>query len=299
MARVYRGISRWSRTSSTMISRPPPIGGRFTRPRAGELVDVPLAGARRDRWRRIYGLSAVVELAKHGTDAGVLPAQRAWLLRQHPKRRRGQRRRQYRQELHLAEPPMSTSLEWSERPLPDASDAFGLIDRLIEEEKIDCFWEKPGRFVGAWTKKHFDAQARRLAMAYHGSSAVRRSTWKARAAARRNRQRLLLRRHGRRAVGQVASGARSWAAARCSSPAQQARGLYQSSGDGHPPERRRMACRDRPRSGFRRRCGDRDEWLYRQVFTPGAQTSVACCPGRWLPIIATEELTKRRSLRHR
>ena len=39
-----------------------------------------------------------------------------------------------------------------------------LIDRLIEEEKIDCFWEKPGRFVGAWTKKHFDAQTRRLAV---------------------------------------------------------------------------------------------------------------------------------------
>ena len=54
--------------------------------------------------------------------------------------------------------------ERAERLLSDASDAFGLIDRLIEEEKIDCFWEKPGRFVGAWTKKHFDAQARRLAV---------------------------------------------------------------------------------------------------------------------------------------
>jgi glycine/D-amino acid oxidase-like deaminating enzyme len=48
--------------------------------------------------------------------------------------------------------------------LSDASDAFALIDRLIDEEKISCFWEKPGRFVGAWTKKHFDAQARRLAI---------------------------------------------------------------------------------------------------------------------------------------
>jgi glycine/D-amino acid oxidase-like deaminating enzyme len=54
--------------------------------------------------------------------------------------------------------------ERAERLLSDASDAFGLIDRLIEEEKIDCFWEKPGRFVGAWTRKHFDAQARRLAV---------------------------------------------------------------------------------------------------------------------------------------
>jgi glycine/D-amino acid oxidase-like deaminating enzyme len=46
--------------------------------------------------------------------------------------------------------------------LSDASDAFALIDRLIEEEKIDCFWEKPGRFVGAWTRKHFEWQSQRL-----------------------------------------------------------------------------------------------------------------------------------------
>ena len=51
-----------------------------------------------------------------------------------------------------------------ERILSDAGDAFTLIDRLIDEEKISCFWEKPGRFVGAWAKKHYDAQSRRLAM---------------------------------------------------------------------------------------------------------------------------------------
>jgi len=54
--------------------------------------------------------------------------------------------------------------ERAERLLSDASDAFALIDRLINEENIDCFWEKPGRFVGAWTKKHFDVQTRRLAV---------------------------------------------------------------------------------------------------------------------------------------
>jgi glycine/D-amino acid oxidase-like deaminating enzyme len=48
--------------------------------------------------------------------------------------------------------------------LSDAADAFGLVDRLIDEEQIACFWEKPGRFVGAWTKKHYDTQSRRLAM---------------------------------------------------------------------------------------------------------------------------------------
>ena len=47
---------------------------------------------------------------------------------------------------------------------PDASDAFALVDRLIHEEQIDCSWEKPGRFVGAWTKAHFEGQSRRLAL---------------------------------------------------------------------------------------------------------------------------------------
>jgi glycine/D-amino acid oxidase-like deaminating enzyme len=48
--------------------------------------------------------------------------------------------------------------------LSDAADAFALIDRLISEEGIDCFWEKPGRFVGAWTRRHYDRQAQRLAL---------------------------------------------------------------------------------------------------------------------------------------
>ena len=46
--------------------------------------------------------------------------------------------------------------------ISDAGDAFALIERIIEREKIDCFWEKRGRFVGAWTPKHYDA--------WHGGS---------------------------------------------------------------------------------------------------------------------------------
>lgn len=49
-----------------------------------------------------------------------------------------------------------------DRLLSDASDAFSLIERLIEEERIDCFWQKRGRFVGAWTSKHYAAQEKRL-----------------------------------------------------------------------------------------------------------------------------------------
>ena len=46
--------------------------------------------------------------------------------------------------------------------LSDAAEAFSLIERIIEREKIDCFWEKRGRFVGAWVPAHFDAMARRV-----------------------------------------------------------------------------------------------------------------------------------------
>jgi glycine/D-amino acid oxidase-like deaminating enzyme len=53
--------------------------------------------------------------------------------------------------------------------LSDAADAFNLIDRLIEAEKIDCFWEKPGRFVGAWTGKHYEYQKARLALLNDGA----------------------------------------------------------------------------------------------------------------------------------
>ena len=47
--------------------------------------------------------------------------------------------------------------------LSDASDAFALIERLIAEEQIECFWQKRGRFVGAWTPAHFAYQEKRLA----------------------------------------------------------------------------------------------------------------------------------------
>ncbi len=47
--------------------------------------------------------------------------------------------------------------------LSDGYDAFALVERLIAEEGIDCFWQKRGRFQGAWTPKHFAYQQSRLA----------------------------------------------------------------------------------------------------------------------------------------
>ena len=50
----------------------------------------------------------------------------------------------------------------SDALLHDAADAFGLIERLIAEEAIECHWQKTGRFVGAWTPKHFAVQNARV-----------------------------------------------------------------------------------------------------------------------------------------
>ena len=48
--------------------------------------------------------------------------------------------------------------------LTDGADAFSLIEWLIAEEGIDCFWKKTGRFVGAWTPAHLATQAKKVAM---------------------------------------------------------------------------------------------------------------------------------------
>jgi glycine/D-amino acid oxidase-like deaminating enzyme len=52
--------------------------------------------------------------------------------------------------------------ERAELMLSDGYDAFALVERLIEEEAIDCFWQKHGRFQGAWTPGHYAYQASRL-----------------------------------------------------------------------------------------------------------------------------------------
>jgi glycine/D-amino acid oxidase-like deaminating enzyme len=48
--------------------------------------------------------------------------------------------------------------------LGEGIDVFGLIERLIAEEAIDCHWQKHGRFVGAWTPRHYADQANRIAL---------------------------------------------------------------------------------------------------------------------------------------
>ena len=46
--------------------------------------------------------------------------------------------------------------------LSDASDSFSTIERLIDDEKIDCEWRKTGRAVMAWTPSHRRAMEKKL-----------------------------------------------------------------------------------------------------------------------------------------
>jgi glycine/D-amino acid oxidase-like deaminating enzyme len=45
--------------------------------------------------------------------------------------------------------------------IDDSNDGFSHVERIIQEEKIDCYWQKTGRFVGAWTPKYYESLKQR------------------------------------------------------------------------------------------------------------------------------------------
>jgi glycine/D-amino acid oxidase-like deaminating enzyme len=141
---------------------PTPYWWEAYRPTTGELVDVPRSVRVAIVGGGYAGLSAALELAKHGIDAVVLEANE---LGFGASTRNG----------GAVSGGVNVGKSFTGRAaavdggsvkelLSDAAAAFGLVDRLIDEEQITCFWEKPGHFVGAWTKKHYDTQSRRLTM---------------------------------------------------------------------------------------------------------------------------------------
>ncbi len=46
--------------------------------------------------------------------------------------------------------------------LRDAADSLLLLEEIIAREGIECFYERKGRFVGAYTPRHYDDLARKL-----------------------------------------------------------------------------------------------------------------------------------------
>jgi glycine/D-amino acid oxidase-like deaminating enzyme len=141
---------------------PTPYWWEAYRPTAGELVDVPRAARVAIVGGGYAGLSAALELAKNGVDAVVLEA--SGLGFGASTRNGGAVSGGVNVGKSFTGRTIEVDRGRAERSLSDASDAFALIDRLIDEEKIACFWEKRGRFVGAWARKHYEGQSRRLAM---------------------------------------------------------------------------------------------------------------------------------------
>ncbi len=141
---------------------PAPYWWEAYRPTAGELADLPRAARVAIVGGGYAGLSAALELAKHGIDAVVLEA--AELGFGASTRNGGAVSGGVNIGKSFSGRAAGIAPDRAGRLLSDASDAFALVDRLIGEENIDCNWEKPGRFVGAWTSKHFAGQSRRLAL---------------------------------------------------------------------------------------------------------------------------------------
>jgi glycine/D-amino acid oxidase-like deaminating enzyme len=142
--------------------RPTPYWWEAYTPTAGDLADVPKTARVAIVGGGYTGLSTALELAKHGIDAVVLEANELGFGAS--TRNGGAVSGGVNVGKRFSGRTTAVEPQRTERILSDASDAFALIDRLIGEERIDCFWEKPGRFVGAWTKGHFEAQTRRMAV---------------------------------------------------------------------------------------------------------------------------------------
>jgi glycine/D-amino acid oxidase-like deaminating enzyme len=104
------------------------------------------------------GLNAAIELAKHGRSALVLDAAEPGYG--------GSTRNggQVSGGVNVGKRIINRALTPEEaKPfLNDAMDAFTHIENVITENNIDCGWTKTGYFLGAWSKSHFDAMAKKI-----------------------------------------------------------------------------------------------------------------------------------------
>jgi glycine/D-amino acid oxidase-like deaminating enzyme len=141
--------------------KPEPYWWIAYKPTAGDLVDVP----RRARVAIVgggyAGLACAIELADAGIEACVLEAAE---LGSGASTRSGggvsggvNIGKSFTGKVLARDPAVIKTL------LASGSDAFSLIEALIERERIDCCWEKKGRFVGAWTPRDYKLQEQRIA----------------------------------------------------------------------------------------------------------------------------------------
>jgi len=141
---------------------PTPYWWEAWRPSADALAEVPREARVAIVGAGYAGLSAALELAKHGVEAVVLEANEPGFGAS--TRNGGAVSGGVNIGKGFSGRTAAVAPERAVLLLADAADAFLLVDRLIGEERILCHWEKPGRFVGAWARAHFDRLAARLAL---------------------------------------------------------------------------------------------------------------------------------------
>jgi glycine/D-amino acid oxidase-like deaminating enzyme len=131
------------------------------RPVTGDLVDVPKTARVAIVGGGYAGLSCAIELAEAGIEPCVFEAAE---LGSGASTRSGggvsggvNIGKSFTGKVTQLEPDVLKNI------LASGYDAFSTIESLIEREKIDCYWEKTGRFVGAWTPKDYAYQERRVA----------------------------------------------------------------------------------------------------------------------------------------
>ena len=139
---------------------PTPYWWEAYRPAAGDLVDVPREARVAIVGGGYAGLAAALELSRHGVDAVVL--ERGALGVGASTRNGGSVSGGVNIGKSFSGRAAAVDAERAHRLLSDGADAFALIERLIADEAIECFWQKCGRFVGAWTPAHFAYQESRL-----------------------------------------------------------------------------------------------------------------------------------------
>lgn len=106
------------------------------------------------------GLSAALELSRHGIEATVLEAQQ---LGYGASTRNGggvsggiNLGRRLSGKHGAPDPARQRQI------LADSNEGYDLVERLIREESINCGWQTTGRFIGAWTPRHFARQQERV-----------------------------------------------------------------------------------------------------------------------------------------
>jgi glycine/D-amino acid oxidase-like deaminating enzyme len=139
---------------------PEPYWWQAYRPIGGSLEEVPREARVAIVGGGYAGLAASLELARHGVEAVVLEAGALGVGAS--TRNGGSVSGGVNIGKSFSGRAAEVDAERTHRLLADAADAFSLIERLIEEENIECFWMKRGRFVGAWTPKHYASQEKRL-----------------------------------------------------------------------------------------------------------------------------------------